>query len=676
VNFNRIFSVLLCIFIHIMIASATTHTVVVAPGGKDVFDPVSLTINVGDTVKWTFQEDFHTVTSSSGNGCSSSGLFDSGVLNSGNQFSFTFNNAGTFNYMCLPHCEMGMKGVVVVNEVQTQDPDISLSTSTLAFGNQDVGTFKTQSLTISNNGKGDLNLAFPSDDLFACTPAGSLSIKPGKNLQLNCKFIADIVGAINRNFTIVSNDPDEKNVKLSVTATGQKGPFGFVDRTFRSKIGPNPNKTSAVQIVDFNNDKKEDLYLTGFDGNLMCKNSGGAVFTNSTAQNKLANNGADARGVTWGDADNDGDLDVFIANFNAPSSVLKNNNGVFADQSSGLGLFAADNSPKSTAGIWLDFNNDSRLDLFVVKDGAPNLLFKNVGGFQFANVAASAGIASTGPGRSAVSADFNNDGFQDIYVVNFQKTNRMYFNNGNETFKDVTVSAKVGFSGASQHAIAIDYDGDQNIDLFVVNNNGPSLLYRNLGNGKFQNVAGSAGLSGPKKGKSATFSDFDHDGDYDLLLAQSEGGNLLYANAHGKFERVTNVDLSNADHPSSTTGGDTDNDGDVDVAVGDSDGGADSGDSIYLNTGGGNNNWLSLSLQGSASNRSAIGAKVVVRTGILLQVGVVNAGNGKNQDSMPLEFGLGTASSADVIIIWPSGKQQSMPGVAANRKVTITEPAN
>ena len=152
----------------------------------------------------------------------------------------------------------------------------------------------------------------------------------------------------------------------------------------------------------------------------------------------------------------------------------------------------------------------------MVKDGAPNLLFKNIGGFQFANVASSAGIASTGPGRAAVSADFNNDGFPDIYVVNFQKTNKMYFNNGNETFRDVTTSAKVGFSGASQHAVAVDYDGDENIDLFVVNNNGPSLFYRNLGNGKFQNVAGAAGLAGPQKGRSATFSDFDHDGDYDF----------------------------------------------------------------------------------------------------------------------------------------------------------------
>jgi hypothetical protein len=553
------------------------------------------------------------------------------------------------------------------------NPDISLSTSNLNFGNLDVGTFKMQNITISNTGNADLDITFPSDQLLMCTPRGFFVIKPGKNTQVACKFVGDVVGGINRPYTILTNDPDEKKVVFIVVATGQKGPFGFVNRTERSKIGPNPNKTSAVQIVDFDNDKKEDLYLTGFDGNLMCKNTGGSIFTNSTNQNKLGNNGSDARGVTWADVDNDGDLDVFIANFNAPSVVLKNNKGVFSNQSSGLGLFANDNTPKNVGGVWLDFNKDGRLDLFVVKDGAPNLLFKNVGAFQFANVAPSAGVDFKGPGRAAVAADFNNDGLQDLYVVNFQKPNKMYFNNGNDTFRDVTTSAKVGFSGASQLAVAVDYDSDENVDLFVVNNNGPSLLYRNLGNGKFQNVAGPAGLAGPHKGRSATFSDFDHDGDYDLLLAQAAGANFLFANNRGKFSRVTNVDLSNANNPSSTTGGDTDNDGDVDVVIGDSDGGGNDGDSVYANTGGGNNNWITLVLQGNESNRSAIGAKVLVRTGVTFQVGVVSSGNGKNEESLPLEFGLGNATSADVIVFWPSGKQQGAPGLEGNRKVTITE---
>ena len=138
---------------------------------------------------------------------------------------------------------------------------------------------------------------------------------------------------------------------------------------------------------------------------------------------------------------------------------------------------------------------------------------------------------------------------------------------------------------------------------------------------------------------------------------------IFICQLRGKFTRVTNVDLSNANNPSSTTGGDTDNDGDVDVVIGDSDGGANDGDSVYQNTGGGNNNWIILVLQGNESNRSAIGAKVLVRTGVIFQVGVVSSGNGKNQESLPLEFGLGTATSADVIVFWPSGKQQAILGL-------------
>ncbi len=103
-------------------------------------------------------------------------------------------------------------------------------------------------------------------------------------------------------------------------------------------------------------------------------------------------------------------------------------------------------------------------------------------------------------------------------------------NNKNETFKDSGASAGVAFNGDSRQAVFSDYDGDGDLDLFVVNNDGPSVLYRNTGNLKFQNVTSSAGLSEPKKGASATFADLDNDGDMDLTIVQSAGGNLLYKN--------------------------------------------------------------------------------------------------------------------------------------------------
>ena len=591
--------------------------------------------------------------------------------------AFRPNRSGSFNgNLSVKVGSQTVGSVSVSGSGSAGNPDISVSPTTIPYGTMDAGTFKTQNITVSNTGQTELQVTMPSDAFLTSTPS-NLRIQPGRNATVALKFIADIVGNINKRYIINSNDPDEARLQITITASAQKGAFGFADRTLRSKIIGNPNKTSAIQLIDFDKDGKEDLYLTGFDGNLMCKNTGGAVFANSTNQNKLGNNGADARGVSWADVDNDGDLDAFIANFNAPSAVLKNNNGVFANQGGSLGIFATDNTPKSRGGIWFDFNNDSRLDIFVVKEGAPNQLFKNVGAFQFVNVANAAHVNFTGPGRGAVSADFNNDGFQDLYVVNFQKPNKLYLNNGNETFRDATASAGVGFSGASQHAAAIDYDGDEDVDLFVVNNNGPSLMFRNQGNGKFQNVAGAAGLTGPKKGRAATFSDYDHDGDLDVIITQSAGGNLLFSNVGGgRFNRITNVDLSNADDPTSSGSGDTDNDGDSDVAIGDSDGGADSGDSVFQNLGGGGNNWITITLQGTTSNRSAIGAKVIVRTGIILQAAVVTAGNGNSQDTLPLEFGLGASTTTNIIIIWPSGRQEAHNDVAGNRKVTFTEGAN
>lgn len=571
--------------------------------------------------------------------------------------------------------------VGVSGEGSSGTPNISLNPTQMDFGSTDVGTFNLKTLVISNTGNAPLQVSFPSDPFVKITPPGPVTIEGGKSASFGVKLIADALGHINKNINVQSNDPDTPKAPLNLQASGVQGQFGFVNRTARSRIGPNPNATSALQFVDFDLDGKTDLYLTGHDGNLMCKNNGGAQFSNSTNTSKLGNNGKDSRGVTWGDVDNDGDLDVFIANFNSASVILKNNHNVFTPPPGGVspspGLFAADATTKSTGSIFVDINNDKLLDVFVIKDGENNQLFKNLGTFRFADIAPSAGLAFKGPGRSAVAADFNGDGFTDLYVANFKRPNKLYINNKNETFRDVAGPAGVGFTGASVQAAAVDFDADGDIDIFVVNKEGPSVLFRNQGNLKFQNVAGAAGLTLPKKGSSSTWSDFDRDGDMDVIIAQSPGENMLFRNnGNGKFTRIANVDLSNADDPSAVVNGDSDNDGDTDVAIGDEDGGPNSGDSIYQNTGGGGNNFLVLTLQGTRSNATAIGAKVIVRSGALIQAQLVSGGDGKNQSSLPLEFGLGNASSAQVIVAWPSGTIQTLDNVGANQKVKIVEPAS
>jgi hypothetical protein len=503
------------------------------------------------------------------------------------------------------------------------------------------------------------------------SPTAPIKIGPGKSLPLKIRLIADAVGPISKLLKLQTNDPDESHPGVTLKATGVKGKLGLLDITDKSKIG-NDNETTGTQWIDFNGDGKEDLYLTGHDGNKLFKNLGGGQFADVTQQSKLGNAGKDSHGASWADVDNDGDLDLFIGNFNGPAGIFKNNKGVFANQGNALGLFPADNTGSTEGGIWLDFNNDKRLDLFVAKNGKPNQLFKQVGLFNFVDVSAPAGLSANTSSRSAIAADFNNDGFPDLYVANSGHPNKLYLNNKNETFKDITQSAGVGFNGDSRQVTAADYDGDGDIDLFVANAEGTSVLYRNLGNVKFQNVTAGSGLLGPKNATSASFTDFDNDGDQDLMLVQAPGGNLIFRNdGKGKFLKVSNVDVTNPSNASSTSSADTNNNGTSDVVIGGSNG---SDDTLYDNTGGAGNNWLVLVLQGIASNRSAIGAKIVLRAGAILQAKVITSGNGQSQDSLPVEFGLGAATSAQIIIAWPSGKTQTLQNVAANQKLKVIEP--
>jgi enediyne biosynthesis protein E4 len=302
-------------------------------------------------------------------------------------------------------------------------------------------------------------------------------------------------------------------------------------------------------------------------------------------------------------------------------------------------------------------------------------LLKNTGFFRFTNIAGSAGVALNTTGQSAISADFNGDGYADIYVVNQGHPNKLYINNKNETFRDVTAAAGVGFTGQGLQAVAADYDGDGDIDILLVNEAGPVVLYRNQGNLKFQSVAGAAGIAGPRNVQSASFTDINNDGYQDLIIVQKTGGNLIFKNnGVGKFVRVTNVDLSGTDNGSASATGDVNGDGISDLILGDGDGGLSGGDSFYQNSGGAGSNWLVLTLQGTTANRAAIGAFVFLKAGVITQGQQVSGGNGQNQESLPLEFGLGVQTQADTITIsWPDGKFQTLTNVAANQKLTVVE---
>lgn len=573
---------------------------------------------------------------------------------------------------------------------QTEMPDdISFINGTWQGKVVDVGTtcLKAQLQAVSDvNFTGNIQgydncLATITDN---CSISGTVS---GLNLTTTIHCTAgggdtcNASGAFNSNlssFTVKGNCNQPTTITLTKTHSAH-------DVSLTSGVGVNKIQTNTLQWVDYNNDKKVDLYLVGRNGNALFKNNGGGKFVDVTAQTKTGNNGKDARGASWADVDNDGDQDVFIANASVAPTLLLNQRGVFQDVSSKLSMgVGPHNGPfipydvNTRGGVWVDINNDKDVDLYVVRDGGPNILYKQHA-LTFQEIASKAGVALNSHGRSVVTADFNGDGFQDLYVVNFHAANRLFVNNGNETFHDTTGSAGVGFVGGSTQALLVDYDQDQKVDIFVVNNEGPSFFYRNLGNTKFAKFV-PAGVKNAIKGTAAAFVDFDKDGKQDLILAESPqppGHNFLFQNlGAGKFTAVKGVDFSRPNNPTGVVIADFNGDGSPDIAFGNAgDDTPQNGDSLFQNTGGGGNNYLILTLQGTQSNRNAIGASVTIGAGGKFQTREVTSGNGQSQEGLPLSFGIGTANIIDqLIVLWPSGARTNMVNVQPNRTLALVEP--
>jgi FG-GAP-like repeat/ASPIC and UnbV len=375
-------------------------------------------------------------------------------------------------------------------------------------------------------------------------------------------------------------------------------------------------------------------------------------------------------GAAWADFDNDGDLDVVIFDANGKAVFVKNNNGTFIVSSTP----PSSSGGTTQGGIWLDYNNDGKIDAYVIKDGGPNQLFKNNGNGQFEDVAVAAHVNVSGPARSALAADFNGDGFADLYIVNFRANNKLLINNGNGTYRPASGAS---FVGASVQGIVGDYNNDKRLDILVVNNGGPSALFKNTGNDTAGNpkfTKANVGISGPTRGSAAAFADFNNDGFLDLVLIQTGGGNILFKNnGNGTFSSVGTVDLNNPRNPTSITIGDFNNDGLVDIMIGDGDSTQTNGDTLYKNNSN-KNHWLEIALQGTKSNRSGITAIVFIRTGNTSQAQIVSGGNGQNQDSLVIHFGLGKNTKVDEMeIFWAGGVPQRCQNINPDRIVKVKE---
>ena len=435
----------------------------------------------------------------------------------------------------------------------------------------------------------------------------------------------------------------------------------------------------GVAIGDFDNDGWEDVYITGFHGSALYHNNHDGTFTDVTAKAGVANADRWGTSAAFGDYDNDGNLDLFVANYvdvdmnnlppfgvgpfcqyrgipvNCGPRGLKgardrlyhnNGDGTFTDVTEKLHI-----DPDSYYGLgvlWLDYDKDGCLDLYVADDSSPSLLYHNDCKGGFTEVGAEAGMAYSSDGHEQAgmgvdSADYDRDGWPDIVKTNFSDdTNNLYHNDHNGEFTDVAGAAGIGTISIPYLGFGVkfvDFDNDGWPDIFIANGHvdaqveGQSFgvgyaerpfLFHNLKNGKFEEIAEKSSPALAKKyvGRAVLTADFWNRGRQDLLFTVMDGSPILLRN-----------EVPSAGH------------------------------------------WLQIKTIGVKSNRDGFGAKVEVTAEGATRYAEVRAGSSFESSSDPrVHFGLGAATRVDAIVIrWPSGQVDKLGPEAADQLLVVQE---
>jgi len=454
----------------------------------------------------------------------------------------------------------------------------------------------------------------------------------------------------------------------------------FTDVTEKSGLGAT-GWASAVCVGDYNNDGFEDLFCTYFGQNRLYRNNGDGTFSDVTKASGLWTDQTRwGAGCSFLDYNRDGHLDLFVSNYvrfsfeHAPvagenvncnwkgipvecgprglptgrHSLYRNNgDGTFTDVSQQTGVATATESYGMTV-VAADFDEDGWPDIYVACDSTPSLLFMNNHDGTFREEGVMRGLALSDDGAEQAGmglgvGDYDLDGHLDLFKTHFaDDANGLYHNDGKGNFDDVTRVSRIGVETRyiSWGAGIVDLDNDGYPDLFMVSgsvypeverklpqyaNKNPRSVFRNLGNGTFEELVEQAGpgVAEAHCSRGCAFGDFDNDGDVDILIINLNEPPSLLRN-----------DLK------------------------------------------GNQNWLKVKLEGVKSNRSAIGARVLVRYGGKVQAqAVVSQSSFYSSNDPRLHFGLGASTTAHVEVYWPNGLVEQFPGIKANQWLKLREGA-
>lgn len=287
----------------------------------------------------------------------------------------------------------------------------------------------------------------------------------------------------------------------------------------------------GISFVDFNSDGLDDISVSTYlNGDLKFYQNNGTGFTELSTFSILTDNTDEVKQISWIDYDNDGDQDAYIISAQGKSILYRNDgSNTFTDVTSSAGLSSFTNYPAYGV-AWADINHDSYLDFYIVfwklSPTYNNILYKNNGDGTFTDITTSAGVGNMdGISFMPTFIDINNDKYPDLYVVNDKNTgNRLYKNNGDETFTDISVSSGTNLAMGAMGVAVGDYDNNGFLDIYV--SNSPTVgnkLLKNNGNETFTDVSISAGVTFNKIGWGVNFVDYDNDGHLDVYAASGMG---------------------------------------------------------------------------------------------------------------------------------------------------------
>lgn len=509
--------------------------------------------------------------------------------------------------------------------------------------------------------------------------------------------------------------------------TAQSGLHSFQ----RAKVnGSNPSYLEVmgggVAVADVDGDHYEDVFFTGMpdfvkdiDGAAsssgLFKNMGDGTFVDITEKMGLSNIKGYAQGALFFDYNNNGRQDLYIASYDG-GQLFRNDGGIFQDVTQEVGMnlegLCGDLPCFGSSAVAADYDRDGHLDLFIVNNvdwdihnpdhygerqlfpaffkAQESFLFKNNGDGTFRNMTTESGLNNKGgKGLSAVWFDFDNNGWPDLYIANDLTRNRLYLNNKDGTFTDFAASAEVNEVKSSMGVNATDHNSDGNHDLVITNLEGSYIsLFKNLGDFRFDYATHYSGLNPSRRssGWGIEFADFDQDGDPDMVMAAgpvwdinpTDAENLFLKNkGDGSFEDVTRSagNFPNNDVSRGLAVIDIQNNGKPDLVVSNIDGGRPQ---ILSNSTQSGNHWLKLSLEGTNSNRDAIGARVYLeRTdGKMVNMEVKAGGSYQSSSTKSLFFGLGKSNIKQLTIHWPSGYTQILEEVSVDTALYIKEDKN